>query len=219
MASRKRAISGPAVDPRVDAYISSQPDFARPLLEKIRAAFHAGCPDLVETIKWGVPSFERSKMLGGMAAFKEHVSFGFWRAADMDDPEGILGETRKQSPMRIQVRSARDLPTKKVLVAYVKQAAALDAEAPPKKAAARGTAKKKAAQLSTAAKPPKDMLDAIVANTAAHAFWKSLAPGYRRDYVEWVTEAKREATRAKRLATTVEWLAEGKRRNWKYESC
>ena len=219
MAARKPKASGPEIDSRVDAYIAAQPDFARPLLKKIRAAFHAGCPDLVETIKWGVPSFERNKMLGGMAAFKEHVSYGFWRAEDMDDPEGLLGETRKQSPMRIQARTAKDLPTKKVLVSYVKQAAALDAEAPPKKAVTQKATKKTAAKLSAAAKPPKDLLDAIAANGAAHAFWKTLAPGYRRDYVEWVTEAKRDATRAKRLATTVEWLAEGKRRNWKYESC
>ena len=201
----------PTPDARVDAYIAEAAPFARPILERIRAAFHAGCPDLVENIKWGVPSFERTKLLGGMAAFKEHVSYGFWRAADMSDPHGLLGEVRKASPMRIRASSPRDLPAKKVLVEYVRQAARLDAAgAPPR--AQRAAAK-------PAARAPKDLAAALAANPAARAFWDTLAPGYRRDYVEWITDAKREATRARRRATTIEWLGEEKRRNWKYEGC
>ena len=197
-------------DSRVSEYIEGAPEFARPILTKIRADFHAGCSELVEDIKWGVPSFEHNGLLGGMAYFKKHVSFGFWRAPEMEDPHGLLGEERKASPMRIKAESVRDLPSKKVLVSYVKQAAKLNRESP------KSAAKK---PKSTGPKPPAWMVKAIKENADAGDFWKGLAPGYRKEYVEWVTEAKREATREKRLAQTVEWLAEGKTRNWKYKNC
>ena len=197
-------------DLRVQEYIEGAPEFARPILTKIRAGFHAGCPELVEDIKWGVPSFEHNGLLGGMAYFKKHVSFGFWRAPEMEDPHGLLGEVRKASPMRIKAESVRDLPSKTVLVSYVKQAAKLNRESP------KSAAKK---PKSAGPKPPAWMVKAIKGDGDAAKFWKGLAPGYRKEYVEWVTEAKREATRDKRLAQTVEWLAEGKTRNWKYKNC
>ena len=201
----------PTLDPRVDAYIQQAAPFAQPILTKIRAAFHAGCPDLEETIKWGVPSFERGGMLGGMASFKKHVSYGFWRAGEMDDPHDLLGKERKASFMRIRAESVKDLPTKTVLVSYVKQARRLNEAGQPVRA------KKKPAQ--TTPKAPAELTRAIQASPKAAAFWKTLAPGYRKEYVEWVTDAKREATREKRLLQTVEWLAEGKKRNWKYMDC
>jgi len=197
----------------VDAYIKNAAPFAQPILEKIRAGFHAGCPDLQETIKWGVPSFERNGMLGGMAAFKKHVSFGFWRAPEMEDTDGLLGETRKSSPMRIQAKSVAELPTKKVLVSYVKQAKKLDGDG-----SGAAPAKRKVTKKPTL-KAPKYMVAAINGDKAAKKFWGTMAPGYKREYVEWITEAKREATRDKRLVQTVEWLAEGKTRNWKYKNC
>ncbi len=197
----------------MDAYIKNAAPFAQPILEKIRAGFHAGCPDLQETIKWGVPSFERNGMLGGMAAFKKHVSFGFWRAPEMEDTDGLLGETRKSSPMRIQAKSVAELPTKKVLVSYVKQAKKLDGDG-----SGAAPAKRKVTKKPTL-KAPKYMVDAINGDKAAKKFWGTMAPGYKREYVEWITEAKREATRDKRLVQTVEWLAEGKTRNWKYKNC
>lgn len=198
----------PTLDPRVDAYIEAAAPFAQPILEKIRAAFHAGAPDLKENIKWGVPSFEREGILGGMAVFKAHVSYGFWRAGEMEDPHDLLGEVRKASPMRIQAQSVKDLPSKTVLVSYVKQARQLDE-----------TPKKATKKARPSAKAPAYLTKAIRANAKAAAFWKTLAPGYRREYVEWITEAKRDATRDKRLEQTVLWLSENKRRNWKYENC
>ena len=199
----------PTLDPRVDEYIANAAPFAQPILKKVRAAFHSGCPDLTETIKWGVPSFERNGILGGMASFQAHVGYGFWRASEMEDPHDLLGDVRKSSPMRIRAESAKDLPTKAVLVSYVKQARRLDDTAAPKKQSSANTKRT----------VPADLQAAIRANRMAATFWKTLAPGYRRDYIDWITDAKREATREKRLAQTIEWLAEGKRKNWKYENC
>jgi len=200
----------PEIDARVDAYILKAPEFAQPILERIRASFHAGCPDLKENIKWGVPAFERNGLLGGMAFFKAHVSYGFWRSGEMEDPLGWLGKERKASFMSLKVASVKELPTKAALTKYVKEARRVDQEVPknaPKKSK------------SAAPKAPAVMTKAIGQNKQAAAFWKGLTPGYRKEYVEWVTEAKREATQEKRLAQTVEWLAEGKTKNWKYKDC
>lgn len=198
----------PTLDPRVDAYIAAAAPFARPILAAVRAAFHAGCPDVRETMKWGVPAFERVGMLGGMSAFQAHVGFGFWRAKELDDPAGLFGAERKASPMHVKVRDVAELPPRKVLVAYVKAAAALDAAPRPARAAAKG---------KPAPRAPRWFIDAVAAEPAALATWRGFPPSCKREYLEWVTEAKREATRARRLAETVAWLAEGKRRNWRYE--
>lgn len=198
----------PTLDPRVDAYIRAAAPFARPILERVRAAFHAGCPDLRETIKWGVPTFERNGMLGGMSAFKAHVGFGFWRAKELDDPAGLFGGERKASPMHVKVRAVAELPAKSVLVAYVKAAARLDAAPRPKRAAS---------PKKPALRAPAWFLAAVRADPRALATWGAFSPSCKREYLAWVTEAKREETRAKRLTQTVAWLAEGKRRNWRYE--
>jgi hypothetical protein len=195
----------------VDAYVRRAAPFARPILEVVRAAFHAGCPDVVETVKWGHPSFEHHGLLGGMAAFKAHVTFGFWRGRDLDDPAGILGEGRSAGPRSGRYRDVSDLPPKRVLVQFVRAAAKLNESGPrPQRTPARPRARPEA---------PAWFLEAIRAVPAADATWSRLTPGYRHEYVEWVTEAKRDETREKRVAQSVEWLAEGRTRNWKYRTC
>ncbi len=194
-------------NPQVDEYIDNAADFARPILRRLRKAFHKGCPKLEEKIKWGVPSFEYKGMLVGMAAFKAHVSWGFWQAKLMDDPDGILGSDRKASPMRIKAASVNDLPSEAVIAKYVRQAAKLN-EA--------GVKPKRARSSKTAPRAPKYMLDALKSDKSAHEHWKSFTPGKKKDYIEWITGAKTEKTRDKRLKQAVEWIAEGKPRNWKY---
>lgn len=195
----------------VDAYIRKAPEFARPILLKIREAFHAGCPGLEERIKWGAPSFEYEGMLGGMAAFKRHVSFGFWKARLMADPEGLFRGAPRASAMGVRVESLGDLPAKKVLVAYVKEARRLNEEGvkEPKLAWPRRSAR---VEVLT------ELVEALDRNPRARKTFDAFPPSCKREYVEWILEAKRKETRARRLAKTVEWLAEGKRRNWKYET-
>jgi len=198
-------------NPKVDAYIAKAEPFAQPILTKIREAFHAGCPDVEETIKWGCPSFDHKGMLGGMASFKKHVGFGFWKAALMDDPEALFGATSKASPMSIKAMEVTDLPTKRVLVAYVKRAVKLNDEG--RKVPRKSSAKKSKSDLDV----PGYMLAALRADASAREVWDAFSYSKQKEYLEWVTGAKREATRDKRLAQAVEWIAEGKSRNWKYE--
>jgi uncharacterized protein YdeI (YjbR/CyaY-like superfamily) len=194
-------------DPRIDAYIARQADFARPILAYLRAALHEACPEGAETIKWSMPSFTyRGRILAHMAAFKAHAAFGYWN-------DSMLAEDAKNRGAMGQfgrLTAIGDLPPRETLLALTRQSMALiEAGARPARAAA--------------AKPPvavpADMRAAIDANPAAKATFDAFSPSCQRDYVEWITEAKRDETRKKRLTQAVEWMAEGKRRNWKYESC
>lgn len=196
-------------DPRIDSYIARQADFARPILEHLRSAVHAACPEAEETVKWSMPHFlYKGQMLVGMAAFKAHATFGFWRAKE------VLGETGVERDAMGQfgrLTSVADLPADDVLHALIRKAMALtDAGVRP----ARTKAAPKA-ELET----PRELETALSANPAARATFDSFPPGCRREYVEWVAEAKRPETRDTRIVQAVSWMAEGKRRNWKYEKC
>ena len=198
-------------DARIDAYIAAAAPFARPILRHLRKLVHAGCPDVVETIKWGHLSFEHSgKILCGIAAFKAHATFGFWHremeqiiTRDRGGVEGAMG-------LMGRIASLADLPDDKTMLRYIKTAVALLDSGKP----ARPPPKPK--------KPlpvPADLAAALKKNKKAAAAFEGFPPSHRRDYIEWITEAKRPETRATRLATTIEWLSAGKRRNWKYENC
>ncbi len=195
-------------DPRIDAYIDRQADFAKPILRHLRETVHAACPDCEETLKWSSPTFMyRGQMLAGMAAFKQHATFGFWRGSL------VVGDTAEQMSAMGQfgrIASVDDLPERQTLEALVRKAMKLTEEGvkPPRN--------KHPKDPFTV---PRDMRAALDANAAAAATFDAFPPSAQRDYVEWITGSKRDETRTKRLAQSVEWLAEGKRRNWKYENC
>jgi len=196
----------PKKDARIDAYIAHAQPFARPILRHLRAIVHEACPDVVENVKWGSPSFEYHGLLCGMAAFKEHAVFGFWKGklivdAKGRDLDGAMGQFGR-------LTEVNDLPPKRLIADYVKKAMALNEDGVTVK---RGTTPRKPIPM------PADLRAALVKAPKASATFAAFPPGGQRDYLEWVTEAKQPATRAKRIATTIEWLKEGKRRNWKYE--
>lgn len=197
----------PTTDQRVDAYIAKAPPFAQPILTHLRAVVHDACPDVVETLKWGVPSFEYRGLLAGMAAFKAHAAFGFWKGDLVTGPtgksaEGMWGFGR--------LTSVKDLPSKRILAGYVKKAMALN-ESDVKVERPR---KHKPVALDQL---PPDLLAALAKSAKARKVFEAFPPSAKRDYIEWVVTAKRPETRAARVATAIEWMAEGKRRNWKYE--
>ena len=204
-------------DPRVDAYIARAAPFAQPLLSTLRERVHAACPEVRETIKWGMPFFEHGEhILAHMAAFKQHCGFGFWRGRNVVD----LGKTDEAMGQLGRITGPADLPPVREFKALV-QAAMARAEglaaAPPNatKNAAKNTAKKVASR--GAPEVPADLAAALAKSPTARLHYQAFAPSKQRDYVEWVTEAKREATRASRIEQAVVWLAEGKARHWKYQ--
>jgi uncharacterized protein YdeI (YjbR/CyaY-like superfamily) len=198
----------PTLDPRVDAYIERAAPFAQEILRHWRATVHAHCPEVVETIKWGFPNFTyRDRILTGMAAFKAHCSIGFWHGAAAvgaaHAKDGAMGDLGR-------VASLQDLPAPAEQQAILQRAMRLiedGAKARPAKAAAPRP------PLAT----PDDLGAALQANAAARATFEAFPPSQQREYIEWIVEAKQTATREKRLAQAIAWMAEGKRRNWKYE--
>ncbi len=202
----------PNQDPRIDAYIAKAADFAKPILTHIRRLVHKACPGVTETVKWGMPFFEyNGTILCNIAAFKQHCAFGFWNASLMKDPEGIM-QVKDRTAMGHfdRISSQKDLPSDKVMIAYIKESASLIEKgvkkpAPPKK--------KAAAPLPV----PAELVAALKKNKKAQAAFDAFSPSHRKEYIEWIIDAKTEATREKRLATTIEWLTEGKSRMWKYQ--
>lgn len=209
-------MTDPHHDPRVDAYIARSADFARPILSHLRTVVHKACPEIRETIKWGCPSFELAGMVFGLAAFKKHAKWGFWRGQEMDIPANVFSDQTGPDPRWLKVTSLTELPPERTLTRLVKQAAKLDATVASKATAAkRKPAQKTAARTVTVPVDLRIKL-AMQKHAAAKKTFDDFPFSSRRDYVEWLEEAKRPETRAKRLATTLEWLAEGKPRNWKY---
>ena len=192
----------PKTDPRVDAYIDKAEDFARPILVEIRARVHAACPDCEETMKWSSPSFQYKGMLCGMEAFKAHCMFGFWKA------ELVVGGSNPHARYRY-LKSVADLPGKKQMAALIHKAMALNDQGV---VVTRAPREKKAP-----ARVPADLVAALQKSKKAQNAFEEFSPSHKREYVEWITEAKRDETRQQRIQTAVKWIAEGKSRNWKYE--
>lgn len=194
-------------DPRIDAYIKKAQPFAQPILTHLRALVHAACPDVEETLKWGAPAYTyKGKILVITAGFKKHCAFVLWngeqvlKAADRKSREamGQLG----------RITSLKDLPGRRALQAYVKKAATLIDEGVGRTPTPKP--QKPPVRL------PSDLKEALALDSRAKATFDALSPSHRREYVEWIAEAKTAPTRERRLATTLEWLGDGKPRNWKY---
>lgn len=193
-------------DPRIDVYIERSAEFAKPILRHLREVVHSACPDVEETVKWSSPTFMHHGMLCGMSAFKHHCAFGFWKGALVVD----TGDEAQQAMGQFgRITSIRDLPSKRVLARLVRKACRLNEEGAK---VSRPLQRRAGVTLE----PPPDLATALRRNAKARATFEKFSPSHKREYIEWITEAKREETRQRRLAQAIEWLAEGKPRNWKY---
>jgi uncharacterized protein YdeI (YjbR/CyaY-like superfamily) len=198
----------PTTDPRVDAYIAKSNDFAKPILIRIREMVHAACPDVVETIKWRSPFFDyKGQMMCAMAAFKEHCSLIFWKASLI---EGVPPNGDKSRGSFGRLTSVKELPSKTQFNGLIKAAMKLNDQGV--------TVKRPKAGPKPEAKVPKELAAALEKSRKAAAVFAKFPPGQRREYCRWIDEAKLEETKKKRVTQAIEWIAEGKTRNWKYES-
>jgi uncharacterized protein YdeI (YjbR/CyaY-like superfamily) len=197
-------------DTRVDAYIASSAGFARPILTHLRKVVHGACPGVEEDIKWGTPHFLYKGMLCSMAAFTSHCAFGFWKGSLLADEPGKLAKVGNTAMGQFgRITTLEDLPDERTLTAYVKKAARLNEDgvkAPVRKRTAR----------ARPIKVPADLARLLKKHRRSLAAFEGFSPTNKREYIEWIEEAKTGDTRAKRLATAIEWMAEGKVRNWKY---
>jgi hypothetical protein len=202
-----KILSMPTKDKRVDAYIAKAAPFAQPILKHLRALLHEAVPQVEETMKWNTPHFLHQGMMCGTPAFKEHCHLGFWKG------ELIFAKAAEGTREKLrQITSLADLPSDNVLRGYFKQAAALN-EAGVKPSTPKRSAKKKELVV------PEFFLTQLRKNKKALAAFEAYSYSHKKEYVEWVAEAKREETRQKRMETTLKWLIEGKPRHWKYQNC
>lgn len=196
-------------DKRIDAYILKSADFAMPILNHLRELVHVACPEVEETMKWSFPHFDyKGEMMCSMASFKQHCAFGFWKASLMKDKslmENAKGETAMGHLGRIT--SLKDLPSDKKLIAYIKEAMKLNDE---------GVKVEKKSVEKKEIEVPAYFIKALKTNKAAQKTFDSFSYSAKKEYVQWIVEAKTEETREKRIEQTLEWMAEGKQRNWKY---
>jgi uncharacterized protein YdeI (YjbR/CyaY-like superfamily) len=199
----------PDKDPRIDAYIEKSADFAKPIMTHLRKVIHKASPKITENIKWSMPAFEYKGLVCGFAAFKQHCTFGFWKQSLLE--QGAFSDVKTAMGSFGRLTSRKDLPSDEVLIKLIRQAVELNENG------VKVDKKKPAAKKELVV--PDYLTAALKKNKAAQKTFDNFPPSCRKEYVEWITEAKTEPTREKRLAQTLEWLAEGKRRNWKYENC
>ena len=198
-------------DPRVDDYIAEAAPFAQPILKHLRKLIHQGNPEVEETIKWSFPFFTyHGKLFCSLAAFKAHAAFGLHHVGMQKLLAREVDKTDEAMGLLGRLTSLKDLPSDKVLLGYIRTARKLHDTGAPSRP------KPKARPVLPV---PADLAAALKRSKQAAANWAGFSPSARRDYIEWITEAKRDETRATRLATTIEWLAAGKSRNWKYMNC
>ncbi len=201
-------------DIRIDDYISKSEAFAQPVLKHLRNIVHTACPNVNETIKWSFPNFlYNGSILCNVAAFKQHCSFGFWLASQMSDPCKLIQRGNEKTSMGSlgQIKSIDDVPSKEILISYIHEAMVLIDNG--------AKIKKEKAPKPKEVETPPWFLDALQQKDAAIIAYEKFSPSQKREYIEWLTEAKTDATRTKRMATALEWIAEGKTRNWKYAKC
>ena len=195
-------------DPHVDAYIAKAADFAKPILTELRETVHAACPDVEETMKWSFPHFMHQGMLCSMAAFKQHAVFGFWKGSLIVKDDGTKAESGMGQFGRLT--KLADLPPKRAMTGYIRKAMELNEEgiSVPRPVRRRS---------SKPIRVPPDLASVLKRNSKARATFDAFSASHKREYVDWITEAKAKETRVRRLQTAVEWMAAGKSRNWKYE--
>ena len=202
-------------DPRIDAYIDEKAaEFAKPILRHLRELIHSTCPDVEEKLKWSFPNFDyKGAGMCSIAGFKQHVAFSFWKAALMSDPDQVLETTEREAMGHLgRIESLKDLPKDAILKKYIKEAMKLNQAGVKMPARNKATEEQKKEQTV-----PDYLTVALKQNKAAQQIFTDFSYSAKKEYIDWLEDAKTDATRDKRLAQAIEWIAEGKGRHWKYK--
>lgn len=199
-------------DPRIDDYITKSAVFAHEILNYLRNIVHTNCPECTETMKWNFPHFMyKGDILCSMAAFKQHCAFGFWKEKLMIKSSNLLTDKGKSAMGDFgKITCLKDLPSKSVLKACIQEAMALNEQ---------GIKLPKPVQkiADSAIIIPDDFQNALNKHALAKKNFNAFSNSHKREYINYILEAKREATRLTRIQKSIEMLADGKSHNSKYE--
>lgn len=197
-------------NPLVDEYIEKSPDFSKPILNYIREIVHEFCTDAEEAIKWKFPTFMyKGKILCSMVSFKAYCSMGFWLHGEMQTIKNLETDVEKTNMFSLgKITKLEDLPSKPQLKKIILEAMELTD---------MGVKLKKAAPTKTETAVPDEFQNVLDQNKKVLEIFQKASPSFRKEYINWITEAKTETTRNKRMEQAIEWISEGKGRNWKYE--
>lgn len=196
-------------DPRIDSYIEKSADFAKPTLTHIREIVHKAFPQILETIKWGMPFFDHKGTVCNMAGFKQHCAFGFWKSSLLPDPYNLLKQNTVDAMGQLgKISSIADLPSDEILIEYIQNAVKLNEQ---------GSKVAKPSKARTELIVPEFLIAILDQNPAAKTAFDNFSYSHKKEYIQWFNEAKTEETKQKRIATALEWLSEGKPRHWKYD--
>jgi len=201
----------PSSEPEVDAYAEGVEAFAKPILAHLRGLIRATCPEVVETLKWGIPHFDyRGEMMCIFAAYRSHCAFSFWKSALMSDPR-LKASIDLPASKRFmgKLRSLADLPVDAELTAWIREAMLLNEQG------AKVAPRKTSAAPKIVVAPPA-FVERLAASPSVKAMFESKSASFQKEYNVWIAEAKTEATRDKRINEALAWIAEGKGRFWKY---
>lgn len=199
-------------DPRIDKYIENSAPFAKPVLIHLRKLIHQACPGVEEKMKWSFPHFDYQGVFVSMASFREHCAFSFWKSKLMKDPDRLFsGQEEKAMGQLGKIRSLRDLPPDRILLKYLKEAMKLNEDG------IRVRPKRPTEKEKKEFPVPAELMAALKKNAKANATFGKFSYSHRKEYIQWITEAKTDATKQKRIETAILWMAEGKDRNWKYK--
>lgn len=191
----------------ITAYIEKATPEFKEVMIALRSVLNNPNFDIKEDWKWGAPNFNNEGMICWLAHFRNHVGMNFFKGTLIKDKYNLFTHYREEKGNRQLKFSDINQIIPEQIEYYIEEAIKLNQE----------NIKVVKKEIDTSL--PLDLETELNNNPKAKMFFESLAPSYKRDYIEWIEEAKREATRTKRLATTMEWLSEGKKKNWKYENC
>lgn len=190
---------------KISQYIESADVKKKEILQRLRDFLNRDDFGLTEDWKWHAPNFNSNGMVCWLAFFKSHVGLNFFKGSLIEDLHGLYDNASMDKGNRIIKYKTINEINENLLEYYIYEAIKHNKEG------AKITSKKVEIEV------PKDLAKALEKDIMAKDFFTNLAPGYKRDYIDWIISAKQEKTRLKRLETTLEWLGQGKKKNWRYK--
>jgi hypothetical protein len=195
---------------QINQYMAELPEWQRRMLVRLRQLIHEAAPEVEEAWRWDKPHFDNAGIMVGLCAFKEHVAVWFHKGALLKDTKKLFEATARteEKGMRAYKLHEGDKINEAAFLDLVKQAVAVND---------KGTKLREAKPTKKALVVPEDLEQVLRKDPTAWANWEAFPVGHRRAYVEWVTDARQEETRKRRIAQSLEKIREGEQQEERHQ--